>query len=429
MSQASKRLCKISKRFVEKEINEEGWYRDSELKGFCVRARLTSDGELTKTYAINNSVRGSGRQVTVTIGRHGVVSAEKARIEAIRILAEMARGEDPNHKVRKQNESARKEISSRKQRAQLESRTVSYLLDDYLRTHNLKERTARRYRQLVTRLFEEWMDVPVNQISRDMVQEKHLELSSEHPAQANYAMRVLRAMFKYALAVYEDDQGKPLLIMNPVDRLSHARLWNKIERRQRLVKPAQLKPWYRAVVELHEDARDVLLVELLTGLRQSEAMGLLWCDVDFAHKTITARDTKNGTDHMIPMSTHLAAILKDRFSLTGGGKFVFPGNGKWGHITDIRDSVKIVVAESGVEFTEHDLRRTFETTAESLDVSYYTLKRLLNHKTGADPTAGYIITSTARLRVAAQKIADVLAANMGMSTAKSKSAKTMRTHK
>ncbi len=32
---------------------------------------------------------------------------------------------------------------------------------------------------------------------------------------------------------------------------------------------------------------------------------------------------------------------------------------------------------SGVSF--HDLRRTFATTAESLDLTVYTLKRLLNH--------------------------------------------------
>jgi integrase len=46
-------------------------------------------------------------------------------------------------------------------------------------------------------------------------------------------------------------------------------------------------------------------------------------------------------------------------------------------------------------FSEHDLRQTFETVAESLNISYYTLKRLLNHKTSNDPTAGYILMNAA----------------------------------
>jgi integrase len=54
------------------------------------------------------------------------------------------------------------------------------------------------------------------------------------------------------------------------------------------------------------------------------------------------------------------------------------------------------VAElSGVPFTIHDLRRTFITIAESLDIPAYALKRLLNHATTNFVTADYIILKTA----------------------------------
>lgn len=162
------------------------------------------------------------------------------------------------------------------------------------------------------------------------------------------------------------------------------------------------------------DARDLLLIEILTGLRHSEAAGLRWEDVDFEHRSLTVKDTKNRTDHMIPMSTYLDGLMTQRFDISGHHEYVFPGTGKHGHITDIRDSVNQVVRHSGIEFSEHDLRRTFETTAESLDISYYTLKKLLNHKIGNDPTAGYIITSAERMREAAQKVANCLAQLMGM---------------
>ena len=56
----------------------------------------------------------------------------------------------------------------------------------------------------------------------------------------------------------------------------------------------------------------------------------------------------------------------------------------------------------------HDLRRTFITIAESLDIPAYSLKRLLNHKMRNDITAGYIITDVERLRRPMQQITDYI---------------------
>lgn len=67
-----------------------------------------------------------------------------------------------------------------------------------------------------------------------------------------------------------------------------------------------------------------------------------------------------------------------------------------------------VVELSGVPFTLHDLRRTFATIAEGLDLSAYALKRLLNHKMNNDVTAGYIMRDVDRLRKPMQQIANFL---------------------
>ena len=53
----------------------------------------------------------------------------------------------------------------------------------------------------------------------------------------------------------------------------------------------------------------------------------------------------------------------------------------------------------------HDLRRTFVTIAESLDISSYALKRLVNHSQKGDVTAGYIVMSIDRLREPMNRIA------------------------
>lgn len=70
---------------------------------------------------------------------------------------------------------------------------------------------------------------------------------------------------------------------------------------------------------------------------------------------------------------------------------------------------------SGAEFTLHDLRRTFVTIAESLDIPAYALKRLLNHRvSAADVTAGYIIHDVERLRRPMQVITDYLLSTGGI---------------
>jgi integrase len=403
-------MPKLTKKLVE-NITEEGWYRDTELKGFAIRARKAADGVVTKTYVINKRVRGTNQVVTVTIGKHGAVTCENARIEAQKILLSMAEGSNPNEIMQEEHKQAREDLQVKKKTEKLEAKTLQELLDDYLRTHDLKPKTRLDYERFTRRCLHDWLSMPITKITRDMVQERHIEISKDHPAQANVTMRVLRALFTYAIAVYEDDRGKPLLT---VDRLRHARLWNKVQRRERVIRPDQLAAWYQAVMKVRSDARDVLLIEVFTGLRHSEAMGLRWEDVHFDNGTVMVRDTKNRTSFMLPMTTYLRHILNQRFDETGTGTFLFPGGGKSGHITDIRDSITAVITDSGIPFSEHDLRRTFETIAESLDISYYTLKKLLNHKTGNDPTAGYIITTAERLREAAQLVADKLAALMNM---------------
>ena len=67
-----------------------------------------------------------------------------------------------------------------------------------------------------------------------------------------------------------------------------------------------------------------------------------------------------------------------------------------------------VIQESGIAFTIHDLRRTFLTVAESLDIPAYAVKRLANHKMSNDVTAGYIVADVERLRQPMQKITDYI---------------------
>ena len=76
-------------------------------------------------------------------------------------------------------------------------------------------------------------------------------------------------------------------------------------------------------------------------------------------------------------------------------------------ITDPHRQVVNVVAKSGVPFSPHDLRRTFASIVSRLGdrLSYYTTKRLLNHRT-SDVTQGYVQFDLEQLRSAMQAVED-----------------------
>lgn len=144
---------------------------------------------------------------------------------------------------------------------------------------------------------------------------------------------------------------------------------------------------------------------LFTGMRRGELMKLRWDNVDLAARTLHLPTTKNGDPLNLPLSAFLADLLAKRKEQSDGSPWVFPGPGKNGHLVETKKFLLRVTTGSGVSFTLHDLRRTFITIAESLDVPYYALKRLLNHRANGDVTGGYIVVNAERLRVPVELVA------------------------
>lgn len=147
-------------------------------------------------------------------------------------------------------------------------------------------------------------------------------------------------------------------------------------------------------------------------MRKTEASSLRWDDIDLKSKTIILQDIKNREVHTLPMSDFIYELL-DRRSRQKTSEFVFPADSKTGYIYEPKKAVLKVAELSGVPFTLHDLRRTFATIADSLDLPAYALKRLLNHKMNNDVTAGYIMRDVERLRKPMQRMTDFLIAHMG----------------
>jgi len=391
---------KFTKAAIDKLVcpddKKEIVYHDLALPGLQLRVWVSGK----KVFVVRRRLGDKAKRVT--LGQYPSMSIEQARNSARKKLLSISDGVDPN--ARKKADIARLV-------------TLRECLNEYIKSRTaLKESTAKDYRSSLENYLSDWLDKPLLNITRDNVECKHKEIGEKSPSRANKIMRVLRAIFEYAHGKYEDENGEPLILHNPVKRLSQAKAWFKESRRSTYIKAAEIKPWYEAVSSAPEwlasrDAegmRDYLLLVLFTGLRRREASSLTWDEVDLQDKTITIVDTKNGHPHLLPLPSLMFDLLKRRHAITKGQLYVFPSSSGKGCLTEPKKGIVKVRDKSGVYFTLHDLRRTFITTAESLGIRDYTLKRLLNHRSGGDVTDGYIITDVERLREPMQQIEDRL---------------------
>ncbi|MCF7972062.1 MAG: tyrosine-type recombinase/integrase [Methylococcaceae bacterium] len=216
-------------------------------------------------------------------------------------------------------------------------------------------------------------------------------------------MRVLRLLMTYAHKTLK------AIDENPVDILTEGKLWAKSTRKARMIPSDHLKAWYQAVLNLdNEKAKVYLLLLLHTGLRDQDVRYLEWKDIDFNNDSFIARDTKNHTDFTAYIAPQVKPYLRNLKAITGNNPFVFPGDTKDGVMGIPRKPITQVAKQSGIEFSSHDLKRTFLTIGEATMIPFSLLKALANHKTNNDVTGGYINPETKTLKAATFQIADYI---------------------
>lgn len=277
---------------------------------------------------------------------------------------------------------------------------------DYQQTRQLSPVTVRNYNHRLNFYLKDWLDLPVTSITEEMCEERHKEIAGN--ASANSTFRTLRALLHYAAIKYRDADNKRCLDSNPVRRLSDLRQWRREKRKTRIIQLAQYPAFVRGVFQ-HDSilSRDFLLLLFFTGFRKGEAEELKWEHVDLKSGIIHLLDTKNGEDYQIPMSSYVWNLLKLR-QFGANSPWVFPSPiSKKDHVTCGEWMYKPVVQRSGVIFSPHDIRRSFISLADELEIKSQVVKALVNHKDD-DITERYTIRSIERLRRATQRITDAI---------------------
>ena len=381
-------------------------YYDEQVNGLLIR--VTNKG--TKSFMVFRRINGKPKKVT--LGTYPEMTIEQARRKARDVLSQISEGINPNNQ--------RSDVLNKS------SITLQKVFEDYNQSkHNIKSSTMRNYNSLMNNYLGDWKNKPISEITRDMVEQRHRDIGygigrfNKSPTRANTTFRLVRALFNYAIGQYETQSGEPLFLHNPVVRITSQKLWFKEKIRQGVVMKYDLKKWYEGVMKLpqqddnvHIDTsaevvRDFLIFAMFSGLRRNEVLEMKWSDIDFRNHSFTLEDTKNNESHSLPLNFKLDEVLERRKN-DSDNPYIFQGLKPNSHLHPPKRQMARARELVGFDFTNHDLRRTFETMAKRLNLSNYTLNTLLKHKNSKTITGRYIGLEIDDLREPMDKTAELL---------------------
>ncbi|MBF0169036.1 MAG: tyrosine-type recombinase/integrase [Alphaproteobacteria bacterium] len=399
---------RLSKAIVDElETPSEGqvftW--DAEVKGFAVR--VTSKG--AKSWIVQMKVRG-GKERRMTVGLCSKLPLDRARVEARKLLAHADLGRD----VGKERKDARRIMpEANPTMADFAERW----LDEVVERRN-RPGTVKLRRLLVKNHITPHIGTKrLTELTRKDIEDLHHEVTKQYPVAANRAVSTLSAILATAMRW-------GLLASNPalnVDR-------NAEEGRERYLTPEEIKGLAKALDESPaQDSADVVRLLLLTGARVGEVLAMRWeqLNLEVGVWTKPAATTKQNKTHRVPLSPPAVLVLTKRQQAARkkaderlrrntldrrpekGNPWVFPGEGKDGHMTAIRCFWEAVCKRSGIKGARvHDLRHTFASLLVSSGESLPVVGALLGH-TQAKTTSRYAHLLDDPLRAATNRVAEI----------------------
>jgi len=218
-------------------------YRDPSEPGLYLHVTRTG----LKTFFLYRKHK--GKPVRLKLGRFPDISVTQAKKRAQEIKGALALQhiELPHEKLEREN-------------AKVLLKDVS---EEYFEVRTLKEKTVHEYRRGLRNHMADWMEKPIENITKDQVIKKHRYIA-EHSGKsmADSIMRTLRTLFEF-FKDRHDYAGD-----NPVKTLSVNRLWKTgvSNRRTRYIHRKDLPAWYTYIDGLPNQIwRDYILFILFTG--------------------------------------------------------------------------------------------------------------------------------------------------------------------
>ena len=384
-----------------------------------------------KTWNVVKRIKG-GNPLNRAIGEFPALSIQQARAMALDELSAIAMGINRN-KEKRDKEAVSITLADARLRY-LASKNV--FEDSNGKIANRRDTEARfskgsikDYRTFIRVYMSDWAERELASITEQDIIKRYKHLCDDiSAARANSAMRCFRAIYNYAYHTIRTEDRKAVLPENPVSVLGRANLWITVKRKKTIIRSNEQPSWSQALEPMRtEHSSHTTLIQqtyiytlLYTGLRPSHILPLAASKAAYDRTNGAARGyfdselglfyfytQKNDTEMEIPLSTQLLARIK---TLPNSSRdWLIQTNDTALSSDTVKEAFRWISKRSGIKITPGDLRRTFLTIAESLDISPYTFKKLVGHKVeGLDVTGGYIHQERDRVRRATQTISDTI---------------------
>jgi integrase len=336
---------------------------DDEISGFGVRLRDGGSRKFVLHYRIG------GNQRRYTIGAVGVLKLEEAKQRARRALVDVGDGKDPAAQKADAKEDAKQSFKT--------------AADDYLEVlqrrvdaGELRPRSLVEIKRHLLKHFKPLHKLVLGSISRATVATRLREIAKQNgPGAADRTRSNVSTFFGWAI-------GEGLCEVNPVDGTN--RQAEPAVRERSLILDGE-RPNYDELIAVWKGAPDnehgkIVRLLILTLCRRDEIGSLEWAEIDKEARLIRlpGSRTKNGREHVVPLSDPAIAILES-IDAREGRDLVF-GSGKGGYSGWSKSKGEL---DKSVKFktpwTLHDLRRTGRTGLGILGVAPHIAEAVLNH--------------------------------------------------
>ena len=374
---------KITKRTVDALEPGAGdiFLWDEELRGFGLK--LTHAGRRSYVYQYRLGGRGT-KTKRWTIGTHGSPwTPATARAEAERLALLVGQGIDPvdAEKVRQ------REAQTLGFEAYLETFTEGYLKVEW------GPSWPQAKRQIEMHALPHLKTIALPALTKTDINTVFDKLQAR-PALARNVWAVLSKMLSWA-ARRGDLTANPMATMDPP---------TGAKARKRVLSPLELTALWHASAKLNDPFGPFVRLLLITLQRRAEVAGLAWKELSHNEKLwrLPGERTKNGLDHLVPLSTLAIAELDARgwkhrgFVFSTTGKTAISGFSRMKTQLDRHMAAELqrLVNErcdlAGDDRYEvklepwrlHDLRRTGTTRMQGLKVGIEITERVINHHQG-----------------------------------------------
>lgn len=339
-----------------------------------------------KTFFLRYRSAQNGNKTTyVKLGLATDISLSQARNKVKELRAEIALGDDPQAKVKKQ----RNEI------------TYSKFMEEHYFPHiKPRKRSAKGYRQMYdTHLKLAFGDYRVNQITRRMVQAFHDDLRAQGLANAtaNRYLALLKSSYNTGIMMEVIDARNPAIGIPMFEEVG----------RERYLDAEELN---RLLPVLMEDAGQIAKITrflLATGLRLGECLNCEWKHINIENTVmvIPSARSKSKKTASIPLNAAAIQVLQE-CNHDSDYPFANPKMGK--AYVSIKKGFKNLMDRAGVEgVTAHTLRHTAASMMINAGQSLYAVQAVLRHSS-SQVTEKYAHLDPQSVMAASDTISDQL---------------------